>query len=87
LLIALAIALLTMLSAAAEKTGLDKMLKANTVAKRTHSLFRQGLMLWDRIPNEKEERLVCSFTRSTKSFASTASSGRRSESCEHYTHL
>jgi len=58
LLIALAIALLTMLGAAAEKTGLDRMLKANTVAKRTHSLFRQGLMLWDRIPNEKEERLL-----------------------------
>lgn len=57
LLIALAIALLTMLGAAAEKTGLDKMLKANTVAKRTHSLFRQGLMLWDRIPNEDEGRL------------------------------
>jgi len=58
LLIALAIALLTMLGAAAERTGIDRMLKANTVAKRTHSLFRQGLMLWDRIPNEKEERLV-----------------------------
>jgi hypothetical protein len=57
LLIALAIALLTMLGAAAERTGLDKMLKANTVAKRTHSLFRQGLMLWDRIPNEDEQRL------------------------------
>lgn len=58
LLIALAIALLTLLGAAAERTGLDRMLKANTVAKRTHSLFRQGLMLWERIPNEKEERLV-----------------------------
>ena len=58
LLLALAIALLTMLGAAAEKTGLDRMLKANTVAKRTHSLFRQGLMLWDRIPNEKEDRLL-----------------------------
>lgn len=58
MLVAMAIALLTMLGAAAEKTGLDRMLKANTVAKRTHSLFRQGLMLWDRIPNEKEERLL-----------------------------
>jgi hypothetical protein len=58
LLVAMAIALLTLLGAAAEKTGLDRMLKANTVAKRTHSLFRQGLMLWDRIPNEREDRLV-----------------------------
>ena len=58
LLIALAIALLTLLGAAAERTGLDRMLKANTVAKRTHSLFRQGMMLWERIPNEKEERLI-----------------------------
>jgi hypothetical protein len=57
LLLAMAIALLTLLGAAAEKTGLDRMLKANTVAKRSHSLFRQGLMLWDRIPREDEGRL------------------------------
>jgi hypothetical protein len=58
LLIALAIALLTLLGAAAERTGLDRMLKVNTVSKRTHSLFRQGMMLWERIPNEKEDRLL-----------------------------
>lgn len=57
LLLAMAIALLTLLGAAAEKTGLDRMLKANTVERRTHSLFRQGLMLWDRIPREDEGRL------------------------------
>ena len=32
-------------------------LKANTVKRRTHSLFRQGLMLYDHIPNWPEERL------------------------------
>jgi hypothetical protein len=58
LLLAMAIALMTLLGAAAERCGLDAMLKANTVKTRAISLFRQGLMLWNRIPNEKEERLV-----------------------------
>lgn len=58
LLLAMAIALMTLLGAAGERCGLDAMLKANTVKTRTISLFRQGLMLWNRIPNEKEERLV-----------------------------
>lgn len=58
LLLAMAIALMTLLGAAAERCGLDAMLKANTVKTRTISLFRQGLMLWNRIPNENEERLV-----------------------------
>ena len=45
LLNALAIVLLTMLGAAGESLGYDKYLKANTVKRRTHSLFRQGCML------------------------------------------
>jgi len=57
LLSALAIALLSLLGAAGESLGYDRMLKANTVKTRTHSLFRQGLMLYDAIPNMPEARL------------------------------
>jgi hypothetical protein len=42
-LVAIAHALLTLLGAASEETGLDRTLKANTAKKRTLSLFRQGL--------------------------------------------
>ena len=54
---ALSIALLTMLGAAGESLGYDRWLKVNTVKRRTHSLFRQGLMLYEHIPNWPEERL------------------------------
>ena len=57
MLSALAIALLSLLGAAGEALGYDRWLKANTVKRRTHSLFRQGLMLYDHIPNWPEERL------------------------------
>ena len=57
LLSALAIALLSLLGAAGESLGYDRWLKANTVKRRTHSLFRQGLMLYNHIPNWPEERL------------------------------
>lgn len=39
---ALATVILTLLGAAGEALGYDRRLKANTVRKRTHSLFRQG---------------------------------------------
>ena len=42
MLLAIAQALLTLLGAASERTGMDAYLKANTVKRRTHSLFRQG---------------------------------------------
>lgn len=57
LLSALAIALLSLLGAAGESLGYDRWLRANTVKRRTHSLFRQGLMLYDHIPNWPEARL------------------------------
>lgn len=57
LLVAFAEALLTLLGAAAESLGLDKKLKVNTVAKRTHSLFRQGSYWYRAIPAMREERL------------------------------
>ena len=43
LISALAIAVLSLLGAAGERIGYDRWLKANTVKRRTHSLFRQGL--------------------------------------------
>jgi hypothetical protein len=42
LVIAIAVALLTLLGHAGERLGLDRVLRANTVKARTHSLFRQG---------------------------------------------
>ena len=42
---------------AGESLGYDRWLKANTVKTRTHSLFRQGLMLYEHIPNWPEHRL------------------------------
>ena len=42
LILAIATALLTLLGAAGEALGLDRLLRANTVKRRTHSLFRQG---------------------------------------------
>ena len=57
LLSALAIAVLSLLGAAGERIGYDHWLKANTVKRRTHSLFRQGLMLYHHLPNWPEDRI------------------------------
>jgi Transposase DDE domain len=57
LLNAFAIVLLTLLGAAGESLGMDRHLKVNTVTTRSHSLFRQGSMLYDLIPNMPEHRL------------------------------
>jgi len=51
LLSAFATMLLTLLGEAGERVGLDRWLKANTVKRRTHSLFRQGCMHYELIPN------------------------------------
>ena len=58
LLNALAVALLTLLGAAGEALGYDRHLKSNTTKRRTHSLFRQGAMLYDLMPNMPEQQLV-----------------------------
>jgi hypothetical protein len=58
LLNALAIALLTLLGAAGEALGYDRLLKSNTTKRRTHSLFRQGCMLYDLIPTMPDQRLL-----------------------------
>jgi hypothetical protein len=55
LLCALSQALLTLLGAACERTGLDRRLKANTSKKRTHSLFRQGMFWFSAIPTMRDD--------------------------------
>ena len=57
LLNAFAVVLLTLLGAAGESLGMDRHLKSNTVKTRSHSLFRQGCMLYDLTPNMPEHRL------------------------------
>lgn len=58
LISAFATALLTLLGAVGERLGMDRLLKSNTSKTRTHSLFRQGCMLYDLIPNMPEHRLA-----------------------------
>ena len=52
---AIATAILTILGAAGENIGLDKYLKANTVKRRTLSLFKQGCIYFNRIPKMATE--------------------------------
>jgi hypothetical protein len=54
---AFAVVLLTLLGAAGEALGYDRMLKTNTAKRRVHSLFRQGCILHDLIPTMPEVRL------------------------------
>ena len=54
---AFAVVLLTLLGAAGEALGYDRMLKTNTAKRRVHSLFRQGCMLYDLIPTMPESGL------------------------------
>lgn len=54
LISAFAVVLLTLLGAAGESLGYDRHLKTNTTRRRTHSLFRQGSMLYQLMPNMTE---------------------------------
>jgi len=69
---AFAIVLLTMLGAAGESLGMDRLLKSNTSKIRTHSLFRQGCMLYELIPTMPDHRLSPLMAR----FAETVSNCR-----------
>jgi Transposase DDE domain len=68
---AFATALLTLLGAVGENLGMDRLLKSNTSKTRTHSLFRQGCMLYELIPNMPEHRLVPLMETFTKAIAGT----------------
>jgi len=72
LLLAMAHALLTLLGAASEAAGLDRTLKANTVKRRTHSLYRQGCYWYTCLPNMREEwlrPLMAAFDRIVREHA------------------
>ena len=58
LIAAFSIALLTLLGTAGEELGYDRMLRTSTTKRRTHSLFRQGTMLYELIPTMPERRLL-----------------------------
>jgi Transposase DDE domain len=60
---ALAIALLTLLGAAGEALGMDRLLKANTVKRRTDSLFRQGVLYYLKIPTMPEAQFSALMLR------------------------
>ncbi len=63
LLNAFAIMLLTILGTAGESLGMDRQLRTSTAKRRIHSLFRQGWMLYELIPNMPESRLRPLVTR------------------------
>src|ERR1700757_536365 len=63
LLNAFAILLLTILGAAGESLGMDRQLRTSTAKRRVHSLFRQGCLLYDLIPNMPEQRLCLLIER------------------------
>lgn len=63
LLSAIAVLLLTLLGGAGEALGMDRMLKSNTVKRRVHSLFRQGCLYYDAIPNMPEKDLTALMER------------------------
>ena len=51
-------ALLTLLGTVGESLGMDRQLKSNTSKTRSHSLFRQGCMLYELIQTLPEHRLA-----------------------------
>lgn len=70
---AFAMALLSMLGAVGESLGMDRLLKSNTSKTRSHSLFRQGCMLYELIPNMPEHRLVPLMAAFAKALAQPSS--------------
>jgi hypothetical protein len=71
LISAFATALLTLLGAVGESLGMDRLLKSNTSKTRTHSLFRQGCMLYDLIPNMPDPRLSPLIQKFNEAVSST----------------
>lgn len=55
MLLAIAIAFLTLIGAASERSGMDAWLRANTVKRRTHSLFRQGSYWYGCLPTMRAD--------------------------------
>jgi hypothetical protein len=78
---AFAMVLLTMLGAA-ESLGMDRLLKSNTPKIRTHSLFRQGCMLYELIPTRRDHSYLHSWPASPRPYQSAARSADFSRSFE-----
>ena len=77
LISAFAMALLTLLAATGENLGMDRQLKSNASKTRSHSLFRQGCMLYELIPNMPEHRLaplMSAFVKASHTQTSSAAS-------------
>ncbi|MBM4281992.1 MAG: IS4 family transposase [Deltaproteobacteria bacterium] len=55
MLLAIAIAFLTLIGAASERSGTDAWLRANTVKRRTHPLFRQGSYWYGCLPTMRAD--------------------------------
>ena len=72
---AFAMALLTLLGAVGESLGMDRLLKSNTSKTRTHSLFRQGCMLYELMPNMPEHRLAPLIAKFAEALAKAAQFG------------
>jgi hypothetical protein len=69
---AFAMALLTMLGKVGESLGMDRLLKSNTSKTRSHSLFRQGCMLYELIPTMPEHRLAPLLAAFTTALSATS---------------
>ena len=66
LLAAMAHTLLSLLVAATERAGLDRLWKANTSKRRVNSLYRQGLFTYQALPNmpnDRFERLMIAYNQ------------------------
>lgn len=62
LIVAITYFLLTLAGVTSERLGIDRIIKANTVKKRTHSLFRQGReVLTGVLPDAFENRFIQAF--------------------------
>jgi hypothetical protein len=73
---AFATALLTLLGMVGESLGMDRLLKSNTSKSRSHSLFRQGCMLYELIPNMPEHRLAPLIERFAKAVSEASEFSR-----------
>jgi Transposase DDE domain len=62
----IAISLLTILGAAGEALGFDRLLKANTVKRRTHSLLNQGLFYFKAMINYNKQKLTLLIDKFTE---------------------
>jgi hypothetical protein len=81
LISAFALLLLILLGATGESLGMDRLRKSNTAKTPytlvvTHSLFRQGCMLHEPIPNMPQHRLLPLMQRFTEMLVSSGLFGR-----------